>query len=280
MNRLTGPKVLPLLLMAFLAVAALPAVGQDAATVFRQSCMSCHTVGGGRLVGPDLKDVTTRRDPAWVQDFIYNPKKYLDGSDPYVLKLKEESRGAIMPQIAGMTPDRAAELVRLLDEESALEVSQFVGLSIGDQPFTEADIQKGYELFVGTRPLENGGSACINCHSATDLPLLGGGQLGPDLTKVYERMQGRKNLASWLQAPATPTMQPLFVENVLTNDEIVPLVAYMEAASSKGGQAERPDRVAFVLLGFAGAAFGFVGIDLMWRKRFRGVRKPLVRGEK
>ena len=45
-----------------------------------------------------------------------------------------------------------------------------------------------------------------------------------DLTKVFERMNGRKNLASWLMAPATPTMRPLFANNAMTNDEIVQLV--------------------------------------------------------
>jgi mono/diheme cytochrome c family protein len=215
-----------------------------------------------------------------VQDFIFNPKKYLESNDPYVLGLKEEARGAIMPQIAGITPEKAAALVDLIETESALEVSQFVGLSIGDQPFTEDDIRRGFEMFAGTRPLANGAAPCINCHSAAGLPWLGGGQLGPDLTKVYERMMGRKALAAWLQAPATPTMQPLFATSAMTNDEIVAMVAYLEDAATKGGRAEAPDRVAFVLLGFAGTAIGFIGADVIWRRRFRGVRSALVRGEK
>ncbi|MCA1732368.1 MAG: cytochrome c [Acidobacteria bacterium] len=253
---------------------------QEAATTFRQSCMSCHTIGGGRLVGPDLKDVTKRRDRQWVADFIYNPKKYLDSNDPYVLNLKEEARGAIMPQIAGVTPEKAAALVDLIESESALEISQFVGLSMSDVPFTATDVRKGFELFAGIRPLANGGASCISCHSAAGLPRLGGGQLGPDLTKVFERMQGRKTLASWLQAPATPTMQALFAGHPITNDELVPLVAYLEDAAAKGGRAEAPDRVAFLLLGFVGTAIGFAGADVIWRRRLRGVRRSLVGGKK
>jgi hypothetical protein len=91
---------------------------------------------------------------------------------------------------------------------------------------------------------------------------------------------GRKALAAWLQAPATPTMQPLFATSAMTNDEIVAMVAYLEDAATKGGRAEAPDRVAFVLLGFAGTAIGFIGADVIWRRRFRGVRSALVRGEK
>jgi hypothetical protein len=66
----------------------------------------------------------------------------------------------------------------------------------------------------------------------------------------------------------------------MTNDEIVAMVAYLEDAATKGGRAEAPDRVAFVLLGFAGTAIGFIGADVIWRRRFRGVRSALVRGEK
>lgn len=274
---------LPFVILAATLVATTltPSVqAQDAATVFRQNCMSCHTIGGGRLVGPDLKDATKRREKPWVQDFILNPKKYLESNDPYVMKLKEDARGAIMPPIAGMTPEKASALVELIEAESALEASQFAGLTIGDQPFTDEDVRRGYEIFSGIRPLANGGAPCINCHAAAGLPGLGGGQLGPDLTKVYERMMGRKPLAAWLQAPATPTMQPLFSGNALTNDEIVGMVAYLEDAAAKGGTAEAPDRVAFVLLGFAGTAIGFVGADVIWRRRFRGVRSALVRGEK
>ena len=42
---------------------------QDTAAFFKQNCTSCHTIGGGRLTGPDLKDVTTRKDRAWFVQF-------------------------------------------------------------------------------------------------------------------------------------------------------------------------------------------------------------------
>ena len=89
--------------LAFFACAfALPAVAADpAATLFRQNCMSCHTIGGGTLVGPDLKGVTQRKERAWLTAFIANPKAKLDSGDPYALELKQEARGAVMPVIPG-----------------------------------------------------------------------------------------------------------------------------------------------------------------------------------
>src|SRR5690606_2738460 len=50
------------------------AMGMEPAADFKQNCMSCHTVGGGRLVGPDLKDVTERKDREWLTRFILDPK--------------------------------------------------------------------------------------------------------------------------------------------------------------------------------------------------------------
>ena len=93
-------------------------------------------------------------------------------------------------------------------------------------------------------------------------------------------MNGRKNLASWLMAPATPTMRPLFADNAMTNDEIVALVAYLEASARKPPVTGDTSTLSFFFIGLGGALFGFIGVDTLWRKRFRGVRKPMVRGDR
>jgi cytochrome c2 len=271
----------------FIAISLVTAsafAADEAASYFRQNCMSCHTIGGGRLVGPDLKDVTQRKDRAFLQRFVANPKSFLDAGDPYVMKLKEEARGAVMPNISGLDEAKASALLDMIEHESKLPKSQFAGLNIGDQPFTARDIANGRSIILGTRRLTNGGPACISCHSVDNIAVLGGGKLAPDLTKVFERLRGRKNLASWLQAPATPTMRPLFVNTSLTNDEIVSLVAYLETTAREPQQTSDTATLSFFFMGLGGSVLGFIGADTIWRKRFRGVRKPLVeaskRGEK
>lgn len=263
-----------------LVAAVADAAADPAAAYFRQNCMSCHTIGGGRLVGPDLKDVEARRDRGWLAAFIVNPKRVLDSGDAYAAKLKEEARGAIMPNIAGLDAAIADALLTLIANESKLPKSQFSGLNIGDQPFAARDVAGGRSIFEGKRRLANGGPSCLACHSMDRLASLGGGKLGPDLTKVYERMLGRKNLASWLQAPATQTMRPLFVNNSLTNDEIVALVAYLEQAAKQPPQAPHTSTLTFFFLGLGGSVLTFIGADTIWRKRFRGVRKPMVDNER
>ena len=64
--------------------------------------MSCHTIGGGRLTGPDLKGVTERADEAWLVDFILDPKGVIDSGDPYAAELLREARGVYMTQVPGI----------------------------------------------------------------------------------------------------------------------------------------------------------------------------------
>ncbi len=38
-----------------------------------RGCTACHTVGGGRKVGPDLQGVTEERDFAWLYHMVMSP---------------------------------------------------------------------------------------------------------------------------------------------------------------------------------------------------------------
>ena len=38
-----------------------------------KGCNGCHKIGGGKLVGPDLKGVTARRDKQWLAKMILRP---------------------------------------------------------------------------------------------------------------------------------------------------------------------------------------------------------------
>jgi mono/diheme cytochrome c family protein len=40
----------------------------------KKGCPACHKLGGGKLVGPDLKGVTARRNPKWIERMILHPE--------------------------------------------------------------------------------------------------------------------------------------------------------------------------------------------------------------
>jgi mono/diheme cytochrome c family protein len=179
-----------------------------------------------------------------------------------------------------MNKARAEALLDLIIAESKLEKSQFVGMQLSDRPFTEKDIDDGREIFVGTKPLVNGGASCISCHSVHGIGGFGGGALGPDLTTVFERYEGRKTLATWLSAPATPTMQSVFKKQPLDPEEVLALTAYFQFTLQRNPEDASTARLNFVLIGLAGTLLVLGVFDVVWNKRFRAVRRPLVEKRK
>jgi mono/diheme cytochrome c family protein len=249
---------------------------QQPTDFFQQNCTSCHTIGGGRVTGPDLKDATKQRDRAWLEHFIQNPKAVIDGGDPFALQLQQDARGVVMPTVPGMTPQMAKALLDLIEAESKLSKSRFAGVSISDRPFTSYDLAVGTEFFLGTRKLSQGGPACISCHTLGTINGLGGGRLGPDLTRVYERLGSRKATGTWLSAPATATMQAVFRQHPLQSEEILPLLSVFEDASRRSQPADTGTQANFFMVGFAGASLGLLLMGWIWRNRVRTVRRTLV----
>ena len=249
---------------------------QDTPDYFRQNCTNCHTIGGGRLTGPDLKNVEQRQDREWLINFMMNPKAVIDSGDPYAQKILEDSRNVPMPVLPGLDRDRSERILDLIATESELEESQFKGLQISNAPFTDADRELGRGIFMGTVPLSGGGAACISCHTMYDTPGLGGGRLGPDLTNVYERLKDRKTISAWLNAPGTETMLPIFKNHPMTGEEIHALVAYFEASAQEAPAEASVNRISLLLLGLLGAVSFVFGFDAIWKQRFQGVRQSLV----
>lgn len=260
-------------------------LAQEPAEYFRNRCISCHTIGGGRLTGPDLKDVEQHataagKDQEWLIRFIQDPQAMIQGGDPYALKLQKETPGnAVMPSQPDMNRALASSLLELIAAESKLERSQFAGSPIILTPFTADDEQRGRELFQGNRSLTNGGSPCISCHTVGGIGPLGGGRLGPDLALVNERLGGPKGLSTWLLSPPTPTMQSIFKAQPLKPEEIHELAAFFDQSAKKGAPADMGGPLTFFLLGLGGAAAGLVLSDGIWNKRFRAVRSPMVHGQ-
>lgn len=77
--------------------------------IFQQSCASCHTIGKGDTLGPDLAGVVARRDRAWLQRWIAQPDKLLAAKDPLAVELLQKYKNLPMPNL-GLT-DQQVEAV-------------------------------------------------------------------------------------------------------------------------------------------------------------------------
>ncbi len=80
--------------------------------IFTKKCASCHTVGGGKLMGPDLQGVTAKRDLDWLRRFIQKPSALIEEKDPTALALLEEY-GAPMPDL-GLSDEEVEHLIAFL----------------------------------------------------------------------------------------------------------------------------------------------------------------------
>lgn len=82
----------------------------------QKGCVACHTIGKGRLTGPDLKGVPARQGFAWVYRQITRPDSMIQ-NDPTAKQLLNEYMTP-MPNL-NVQPDEAKALYEYIRAESA-----------------------------------------------------------------------------------------------------------------------------------------------------------------
>lgn len=211
--------------VAYLVQAApLLQTAAEGETIFTQKCAACHTIGGGKLVGPDLQGVTDRRDINWIKQFISAPDKVIASGDPIAAQLLAENNNVAMPNL-GLTQAEVDGLVAFFQSGGSAAAPA--------APAAVGDPQRGKNLFTGKQAMLNGGPNCIACHSTVDVTSLGGGTLGPELTNVLQRYGGEAGMASALAGLPFPTMQGVFLNKPLDVQEQADLLAYFIQVNQK-----------------------------------------------
>jgi len=71
----------------------------DGAFLYRTRCKTCHSIGGGDGVGPDLKGILKRRDKEWLARWIKVPNLVLKEKDPIAMALYEKYNRINMPNL-------------------------------------------------------------------------------------------------------------------------------------------------------------------------------------
>jgi mono/diheme cytochrome c family protein len=83
-----------------------------------KGCNGCHSIGKGRMAGPDLLGVTDRRTPEWLKKFVKDPTAMF-GSDSTADALVAEAKGAKMPNLRLQDSDIDALLSYFAAETAA-----------------------------------------------------------------------------------------------------------------------------------------------------------------
>ena len=81
-----------ILLLTFLFTFPLNIFSQndDGAQIFKTNCISCHTIGGGRLIGPDLEGITKKRKTDWLKKWINSSSDLIASGDADAIAIFEE----------------------------------------------------------------------------------------------------------------------------------------------------------------------------------------------
>jgi mono/diheme cytochrome c family protein len=276
------------LMIALLTASPVSAWGQDVGADTWQSaaCGACHTIGGGRLIGPDLSGVHQRRSQEWLEQFVRSSQSLIESGDAEAVAVFEQYSQLLMPdppitdiQVKQVLAYIKAESARLAESVAGGETVEGATTSeeAGEaEPLSPEQIALGQALFQGNVRFAEGGPTCNSCHDIKDDAVIGGGILAAELTEVFSRM-GKLGVQAILGQAPFPVMQAAYAEVPLTDDEITALVAFLQYADAQEFYQEPRDYgVGLFTSGVVGTLviFGFCG--LVWRgRKFESVNQRI-----
>jgi mono/diheme cytochrome c family protein len=260
---MTGSRRAPAVVaaLALLPPGRAAAQAVPAAEIFQTHCAACHTIGGGRLVGPDLQGLRDRRSEQWIIAFIQHPQQMI-AADSTARRLFQEYQEIPMPDQALS----AAEIRGLIAYFSGAAAPAAPPAQAAGAAATPEQILRGRGLFRGTARLANGGPTCTSCHNVAQPGILGG-TLARDLTAAHERL-GSAGIEGILGAPPFPMMQRAYASRPLTEDERQALAAFL--GSVDAAQPPRAGAARLLAAGAAGMALLLGLYGLLWARRRRG----------
>lgn len=97
----------------------------DAEKLYTTTCATCHTIGGGDKIGPDLAEVGKRRTIEWLHKYINYPDGMINGDaeepgyekpDAAAKAVYELYKPQLMPEQA-MTKEQVVAMVKYIDSK-------------------------------------------------------------------------------------------------------------------------------------------------------------------
>ena len=244
----------------------------QARETFENVCAPCHTIGGGRLVGPDLEGVSERRSEEWLISFVQHSQELVGAGDPDAVAIFEEYNGIPMPDQPFSDQEVRGILEYIRGAAAAPPAAAAAGPSqpAATEQATEEQILLGQSLFQGTTRLTNRGATCNSCHDLTNDAVIGGGTLARDLTTVFSRL-GEPGVRAILGSPPFPVMLRAYEAKPLTDEEITALVGFLQQADAEQGlHQSRNYGAKLFAAGVVGAALLLGLYSLAWSGRKRG----------
>lgn len=243
--------------------------GQNGEEIFKKACSACHTVGGGKLVGPDLNGIATLRSEEWLEKWIISSQTLISSGDADAKAIFEEYHNIPMPD-QDLSDAELKGVIQYIKSESTtgdVAASTLATPSKSSDEATPKEILLGQHIFDGSRRLSNKGAACISCHNVNTNRIMPGGLLAKDLTTVYVRMGGDAGIGGILNAPPFPAMTEAYKDHPLTEKEIYAVTAFLNKVEKENETNPVESISPLLIWGGGGIIIWVLIILVVWRKR-------------
>ena len=244
--------------------------------LYKASCLACHTINKGRLVGPDLSGIYEQQDQDWLIRFIRSSQKMVKEGDSRAVAIFQEYSQIPMPD-NDLTDEQILSILDYIREtdsgQSGEKITQTDQTTVTDSTiavaFTTDMVKEGKALFYGRKNFSNGTTSCIACHIIRDGSLISGGKLSVDLTGSYSKL-GAAGIGAILSNPPFPSMKVALKGTPLTDDEIQSITALLQFTDRHFSQNPPPaasSGLVFAVLAFTFALFILVFIYIIYDNR-------------
>lgn len=252
-----------LLLLVFVAgLQPAMAQGED---LFKNHCAVCHSIGQGKMTGPDLMNVHEKYEDDWLVKFIRSSQTLIKAGDPLAVKSYNENGKVEMPdfkQLSDADIQSIIEHIRNYDPNAGKpQISDF-----SDTNYTDMHIKRGERLFRGLIAFENSKVVCSSCHNTGTLDTLNWNPSVEELAAVYKE-KGADYIYKVLTSPTTKVMSQVHENSKFSEEEIFYIRAYLSHISQHGMEAAKKFPFDFMVFLGLGLLMTIALIDLIFTRK-------------
>ncbi len=188
---------------------ALSAAAQAGKTIYDTQCQACHSIGAGDRAGPDLKDLSKRRQKDWIVKWMKDPVG-MAKDDPVGKELLAKYKTQMPP--LNLTDAQIDGVIAYVDTISAAG-----GLQEKLEPVKEltgADFERAKGIFF---------QRCAGCHGT-----LRAGATGPNIQPERTKKLGTTTIKNTLMNGLPGGMPPWGKIGVLNDEEMTLMANYIQ----------------------------------------------------
>jgi len=245
----------------FLSCPSVIAQDSDSAT-FKSVCAVCHTIGGGKLIGPDLANVQDRHSEDWIINFVQSSQSVIKSGDQYADSIYKAYNQLLMPDHPNLNDAQVKGLIAYIKAQSAVPATP-----IATAVQAQGNSERGKDLFVGNIRFINNGAACNSCHNVEMQGYMSGGALGKDLTHAIARLSA-EGVSGIITGLPFPQMKETYAAHPVTPQETADLTAFLVKVDKETPQTTTSKIGNYLLIGgITGLLILIILYSFFWIKR-------------